>query len=272
MTPLSGDDKSNQHASGITMLLLISPAKTLDYETAATTPQLSQARFLSRSEELISKLRQYSTEELGQLMKLSPKLALLNVQRYSDWSNSVTTDNAKQAILAMKGDVYTGLDAESFSEEAFSFSQKHLRILSGLYGLLRPLDLMQPYRLEMGTRLPNEHGANLYAFWGDLITETINQDLAAQGDDIVINLASKEYFKAVKPSLINGRLVDVQFKERKGDEYKIIGVHAKRARGVMGRFIIQNRLVDVEGVKGFCELGYGFNAELSSGDGWVFSR
>ncbi len=254
------------------MLLLISPAKTLDYETPAVTSQRSQPRFLPQSERLIANLRHYSEAELGKLMKVSHKLAQLNSQRYIDWSLPFTSKNAKQAILAMKGDVYTSLDAESFSEDELSFSQRHLRILSGLYGLLRPLDLMQPYRLEMGTRLPNERGANLYAFWGELITHQINQDLADQGDDVVINLASNEYFKAVKPSLINGRLIDLQFKEQKGDEYKVIGVHTKRARGVMGRYIIQNQLVDVEGIKGFSELGYRFNAELSSEDGWVFSR
>jgi len=254
------------------MLLLMSPAKTLDYETPAVTSQWSQPRFLPQSETLIANLRHYSEAELGKLMKLSPKLAQLNSQRYINWSLPFTSENAKQAILAMKGDVYTGLDAESFTEDEFSFAQRHLRILSGLYGLLRPLDLMQPYRLEMGTRLSNDKGANLYAFWGEQITNQINQDLTGQGDDVVINLASNEYFKAVKPSLINGRLIDLQFKEQKGDEYKVIGVHAKRARGVMGRFIIQNRLVDIERIKEFSELGYQFNTELSSEDRWVFSR
>jgi len=254
------------------MLLLISPAKTLDYETTAVTLQQSQPRFLPQSETLIANLRHYSEETLGKLMKVSPKLAQLNHQRYIDWSLPFTPDSAKQAVLAMKGDVYTGLDAESFSEDEFSFSQEHLRILSGLYGLLRPLDLMLPYRLEMGTRLPNDKGSNLYAFWGELITQQINQDLADQGDDVVINLASNEYFKAVKPSLINGRLVDVQFKERKDAGYKIVGVHAKRARGVMGRFIIQNQLSEVEDIKSFGELGYGYNSELSSEGRWVFSR
>ncbi|MCF6281783.1 MAG: peroxide stress protein YaaA [Candidatus Polarisedimenticolaceae bacterium] len=254
------------------MLLLISPAKTLDYETTAVTPQQSQPRYLPQSESLIANLRHYSEEALGELMKISSKLAQLNHQRYVDWSLPFTPENAKQAILAMKGGVYTGLDAESFSEDEFSFSQKHLRILSGLYGLLRPLDLMQPYRLEMGTRLSNDKGINLYAFWGELITQQINQDLADQGDDVVINLASNEYFKAVKPSLINGRLVDVQFKEQKDDGYKVVGVHAKRARGVMGRFIIRNQLTEVEEIKSFSELGYGFNAELSAGSTWVFSR
>ena len=205
-------------------------------------------------------------------MKLSMKLAELNFERYYDWSPPFTPENAKQAVLAMKGDVYTGLDAESFSEEDFAFAQGHLRILSGLYGVMRPLDLMQPYRLEMGTRLPNEQGRDLYAFWGITITEAVNRDLEAQGDDVLINLASNEYFKSIKPRLVNGRIITPQFKEAKSGGYRMIGVYAKRARGLMSRFIIENRLSDPESIKGFAMDGYRYNGALSQGEKWVFTR
>lgn len=254
------------------MLIVISPAKTLDYDTPPVTRTHSQPRFLDLSQRLIDNLRNYSAPELAQLMKLSTKLAELNFERYYTWSLPFTPENAKQAVLAMKGGVYTGLDAESFTEEDFAFARKHLRILSGLYGVLRPLDLMQPYRLEMGTRLPNEHGKDLYAFWGSAITEAVNRDLAAQGDDILINLAYGEYFRSIRPGLVNGRIVTPQFKEAKSGGYRMVGVYAKRARGLMSRFIIENRLSDPESIKEFALEGYRYNDLLSHGERWVFTR
>ena len=254
------------------MLIVVSPAKKLDYDTPPTTGRCTQPDFLDQSQLLINNLRNYSALDLAELMKLSMNLAELNFDRYHDWTQEITTTNTKQCLLAFKGDVYAGMDAETFSEEDLDFAQSHLRILSGLYGLLKPLDLMMPYRLEMGTRLPNSRGKNLYEFWGERITDAINDQLQAQGDDILVNLASNEYFKSVKPKLVKGRIITPQFKERKGDAYKMIGVFAKRARGLLSRYILQNRLSDPESIKDFNVDGYGFNELLSTGDQWVFTR
>ncbi|MET0049754.1 MAG: peroxide stress protein YaaA [Candidatus Thiodiazotropha sp.] len=254
------------------MLIVISPAKTLDYETPPITRSHSKPRFLKDSQQLVSNLRNYSALDLAELMKLSMKLAELNFERYHDWKTPFSMKNAKQAVLAMKGDVYTGLDAETLSEESLDFAQAHLRILSGLYGVLKPLDLVQPYRLEMGTKLPNEAGKDLYAFWGETITQTINKDLKAQGDDVLINLASNEYYKSIKPKLIKGRIITPQFKERKNGGYQMIGVFAKRARGLMSRYIIDKRLQEPEALKRFKVEGYAYNKPLSKGDQWVFTR
>ncbi|MBL3588793.1 MAG: peroxide stress protein YaaA [gamma proteobacterium endosymbiont of Lamellibrachia anaximandri] len=254
------------------MLIVISPAKTLDYETPPVTKTFTKPAFLKQSQQLINNLRNYSALDLAELMKLSMKLAELNFDRYHDWKTPFTTKNAKQAALAMKGDVYTGLDAESLNEDDFTFAQDHLRILSGLYGLMRPLDLMQPYRLEMGTKLPNESGKDLYAFWGTTITDAVNKALATQGDDVLINLASNEYYKSVKPKLVKGRIITPQFKENKNGSYRMIGVYAKKARGLMSRYIIENRVTDPEDIKGFDVAGYDYNEALSQGDQWVFSR
>ncbi|MCU7842789.1 MAG: peroxide stress protein YaaA [Candidatus Thiodiazotropha sp. (ex Monitilora ramsayi)] len=254
------------------MLIVISPAKTLDYETPPATKSHTKPAMLKQSQQLIDNLRNYSALDLAELMKLSVKLAELNFGRYHDWKTPFNTKNAKQAALAMKGDVYTGLDAESLEEEDFKFAQQHLRILSGLYGVLKPLDLMQPYRLEMGTKLPNEHGKDLYAFWGESITQAVNKALKAQGDDILVNLASNEYYKSIKPKLVNGRIITPQFKEKKNGSYRMIGVFAKRARGLMSRYIIENRLTDPEAIKGFKTDGYRFSKQQSKDDQWVFVR
>ncbi len=254
------------------MLIVISPAKTLDYDTPPVIGRYGEPRFLDRSQQLIDYLRNYSALDLAELMKLSMKLAELNFERYCDWKPPFTPENAKQAVLAMKGDVYTGLDAESFSKGDFTFAQEHLRILSGLYGVLRPLDLMQPYRLEMGTRLANEHGRDLYAFWGTSITEAVNRDLEAQRGDVLINLASNEYFKSIKTRLINSRIITPQFKEAKNGVYRMIGVYAKRARGLMSRFVIENRLSDPDAIKDFAVDGYRYNDAVSQGEKWVFTR
>ncbi|MEW8315136.1 MAG: peroxide stress protein YaaA [Candidatus Thiodiazotropha endolucinida] len=254
------------------MLITISPAKTLDYESPPVTTIHTKPAFLKQSRSLINNLRNYSAMDLAELMKLSMKLSELNFDRYHDWKTPFTLKNAKQAALAMKGDVYGGLDAETLDKEGFKFAQRHLRILSGLYGVLRPLDLMQPYRLEMGTKLPNERGKDLYAFWGEQITQAINKDLKAQGDNILINLASNEYFKSIKPKLIQGRIITPHFKEKKSGAYCMIGVFAKRARGLMSRYIIDNRLQDPQQIEGFDWDGYRFNKRLSKEDQWVFTR
>ena len=254
------------------MLMVISPAKTLDYDTPPVIEQSTQPRFVEHSVELIDVLREKSPQDIAKLMSLSDKLASLNVARYGSWERESTLQNAKQALLAFKGDVYTGLNAEDFSADDFAFAQQHLRMLSGLYGLLRPLDLMQPYRLEMGTKLANARGKDLYAFWGELISQWLNEDLAAQGDEVLLNLASQEYFGAVKPKALNARIIDTVFKDQKNGQYKIISFYAKKARGLMARYVIKERLQDPEGLKDFNLDGYRFDPASSSENQLVFLR
>ncbi len=254
------------------MLMVISPAKTLDYESKPVTRRSTKPELLDYSERLIECLREYPVAELSRLMKLSDKLSQLNFERYKKWERVCSTKNSKQAVLAMRGDVYAGLDADSFNNDDFSFAQKHLRILSGLYGVLRPLDLMQPYRLEMGTRLETDSGGNLYQFWGDIITDQINQALRKQGDDVLVNLASNEYFKSIKTKQIAGRIITPQFKEKRENGYKIIGIFAKKARGAMARYIIMNSIPDVEQLKDFQDHGYSYNDSMSDSSNWVFTR
>ena len=254
------------------MLMVISPAKTLDYDTPPVIEQSTQPRFVEHSVELIDVLREKSPQDTAMLMSLSDKLASLNVARYGSWERESTPNNAKQALLAFKGDVYTGLNAEDFSADDFAFAQQHLRMLSGLYGLLRPLDLMQPYRLEMGTKLANARGKDLYAFWGERISQWLNEDLAAQGDEVLLNLASQEYFGAVKPKALNARIIDTVFKDQKNGQYKIISFYAKKARGLMARYVIKERLQDPEGLKDFNLDGYRFDPASSSENQLVFLR
>lgn len=254
------------------MLIVISPAKKLDYDTPSATKKFTMPAYLDESERLIGILRQYSAMDLAELMHLSMNLAELNFDRYYSWKKDYGEKEAKQCLLAFKGDVYAGMDAESFNAKDLDFAQSHLRILSGLYGLLRPLDLMMPYRLEMGTRLQNERGKNLYEFWGDIITDAVNKQLKAQKDDVLINLASNEYFKSVKPKKIEGRIITPQFKENKNGSYKMIGIYAKKARGLMSRYILLNRLKNPEDIKAFDVEGYQYNEGLSKGDQWVFTR
>ncbi|MFP1732942.1 peroxide stress protein YaaA [Lonsdalea quercina] len=254
------------------MLITISPAKTLDYTSPLPTTRHSQPELLERSSQLIERCKTLTPAEISSLMGISDKLAGLNAARFNDWQPHFTPDNARQALLAFKGDVYTGLAAEDFSDRDFSFAQQHMRILSGLYGVLRPLDLIQPYRLEMGIKLKNQAGDNLYQFWGDTITGTLNQALEAQGDDILINLASDEYFKSVKPKKLNARIIKPVFLDEKNGKYKVISFYAKKARGLMSRFIIQNQLTKPEQLKEFDLEGYGFAAEASSADELVFKR
>jgi len=254
------------------MLLVISPAKTLDYQTAPVTPRYTQPEQLDHAQELVTQLRELSPAQIAELMQLSDKLAGLNAARYGSWTPAFTPANAKQALLAFKGDVYTGLHAEDFDEADFDFAQAHLRMLSGLYGVLRPLDLMQPYRLEMGTKLANARGKDLYAFWGERISGWLNEALAAQGDAILLNLASNEYFAAVKRKALQARVINTEFKDLKNGQYKIISFYAKKARGLMARYVIKERLQDPEGLKDFNYQGYRYSAEHSHADNLVFLR
>lgn len=254
------------------MLIVISPAKTLDYDTPAKTKVHTTPDYLDQSQLLIDRLRELSALDISELMHVSTKIAELNFDRYEAWSTPFTPENSKQAVLAFKGDVYTGLDAETFNSQDFKFAQQHLRMLSGLYGLLRPLDLMEPYRLEMGTKLSNLRGKNLYEFWGNEITEGLNAQLKKIKSEYLINLASNEYFKSVKPKQLEGEIITPAFKEYKGGDYKMIGVYAKKARGTLSRFIIKNQLTNPEDIKDFNEDGYTFNKKLSKDNTWVFTR
>ncbi len=253
------------------MIVVISPSKTLDLSKSSLTTQ-TQPRQLEQSQELIETAKKLSPEQLSQLMKISDKLSQLNWQRYQDFKLPFTLDNAKQALLAFKGDVYGGIDVEHYSAEDFEFAQQHLRILSGLYGALRPLDLIQPYRLEMGTRLQNARGKNLYEFWDGRVTDLLNQDLGKQSKPLIINLASTEYFKVIKAKLLKANILTLAFKENKAGTYKTIGIHAKRARGLMTNFIIKNRLTEAEKIKDFAQEEYQYNDNLSNEKEWVFTR
>ncbi|MBB5322845.1 peroxide stress protein YaaA [Marinobacter oulmenensis] len=253
------------------MLMIISPAKTLDYESPLATQNHTRPDFLDDACELIDQLKELEPHQVSNLMSISDKLGQLNAERFQNWHTPFTLDNARQAVLAFKGDVYTGLDAASFSEEDFEFAQKHLRILSGLYGLLKPLDLMQPYRLEMGTRFENHRGKDLYAFWGSRLTEALN-GLLADDDQVLVNLASNEYFKSVQKKQLDARLITPQFKDWKNGQYKMISFYAKKARGLMCRYAIQNRITDAEDLKGFDLEGYYFSSEHSDNNNWVFLR
>jgi len=254
------------------MLLVISPAKKLDFASPLPTNKYTQPTLLKHSEALMQTCVTLSPDQIASLMKLSDKLAGLNAARFGEWSLPFTPENSRQAVLAFNGDVYSGLDANSFSDDDFEFAQQHFRILSGLYGLLKPLDLMQAYRLEMGTKLDNVRGANLYQFWGDIITDELNKALIAQGDNVLINLASTEYFKSVKKKSLNATIITPQFKDWKNGQYKMISFFAKKARGLMARYIIQNKLTDAEQLKNFDSAGYQFSEALTQGNDLVFTR
>lgn len=254
------------------MLSVISPAKRLDFETEASFSGFSHPEFLKQSEALINKLRRTSGKQIGSLMNISNDLVQLNKERYDNWSPNHAPSNAKQAILAFQGDVYIGLQANEMDESDLEFAQEHLRILSGLYGVLKPLDLMQPYRLEMGTQLPIRRKKNLYEFWGDQITMKINEAIENSGSDVLVNLASTEYFKAVDKRSINGRIVTPNFLDWKNGKYKPIQFFLKKARGFMLRYIIENRINDAEDLKGFNLEGYVFDESLSEENAPVFTR
>jgi cytoplasmic iron level regulating protein YaaA (DUF328/UPF0246 family) len=254
------------------VLTVISPAKTLDYETPATTRQATQPAFLSRASELVEDARRLTPGDIQSLMGVSESIANLNHERFMNWHPEFTPQNAKQALLAFKGDVYTGLAAETLDAKGLKFAQKHLRILSGLYGLLRPLDLMQPYRLEMGLRFNNRVGKNLYEFWGNDISDAVQADLKKSGSPLLINLASNEYFKSVNAKTLDVEIITPVFKDLKQGKYKMISFYAKKARGLMARFIIDRQLNDPKGLKEFDAEGYYFSKTLSTASELVFLR
>jgi len=252
------------------MLMLVSPAKTLDYETPLPIKDFSQPEMLDDAQELIDQLRHLTPADVASLMSLSEKLAHLNTSRFQHWQLPFNNQNARPAIYAFKGDVYTGLDAYSLSKSDMKFAQSHLRMLSGLYGLLKPLDLMQAYRLEMGTKYPNSRGKNLYEFWGDSITNKLNEQLTKK--DVLLNLASNEYFKAVNKKTLNAQIITPVFKDEKNGQFKVISFYAKKARGMMAAYVIKNRIKKVEDIKQFDVAGYEFSEELSNAKEWVFIR
>lgn len=252
------------------MKIIISPAKSLDFESSVPTSLHTQPNFLEQSVKLNKKLKTLSRNKLSDLMKISDDLASLNYERNQTWETPFTPDNAKQAIYAFTGAVFQGIDVNSISEEKIPLLQNSLRILSGLYGLLKPLDLMQPYRLEMGTRLKVGTKDNLYKFWGDSIAEALNEEL--EDNELFINLASAEYFKAVNRKVLKVPMIVPVFKDFKNGEYKIIMTYAKKARGFMVRYIIDNNVKTLEDLKGFNTEGYGFSEELSNGNELVFTR
>ena len=254
------------------MLMVVSPAKALDETSEVQTQQHSQAELLDQAEELAEQLKTLGPVEIGQLMHISDKLAELNYARFQAWHRPFDKTQAKQAAWLFKGDVYQGLDAYSLSEQGVEYIQTHLRILSGLYGVLKPCDDMLPYRLEMGTRFANKKGKDLYQFWGDDITELLNRHLLASGSETLVNLASNEYFKAVNRKALNGRIVTPVFKDWKNGKYKIISFYAKKARGLMARYAADNMVENADELKYFDYDGYEFNPELSSEHDWVFTR
>lgn len=253
------------------MLLVISPAKTLDFETPCNA-EASYPRFRKETMELIGVLKEKSPEEIQHLMDLSENLAELNVSRYRKFRAAKHPKMAKQSVYAFKGDVYIGLEAEELNDEDIVYAQDHLRILSGLYGLLRPLDIIQPYRLEMGTRLAFDDYNTLYNYWADKVANLMNRELKKQGDKVLINLASQEYFKVLNRKTLKARVVDVDFLDQKNGEYKVISFFAKKARGMMARYIIQNRINEPEGLQGFDHEGYYYDAQNSSADKMIFRR
>lgn len=254
------------------MIILLSPAKTLDFESPTTTAEFTIPDRLEQSESLIRTLRRQSLKSLMELMSISPDLAKLNRDRYQSWALPMTRENARQAILAFKGDVYLGLAADSLGLQDLRFAQEHLRILSGLHGMLRPLDLIQPYRLEMGTRLKTRRGKTLYDFWGNSITAALNEDLRQAEAREVVNLASNEYFSVLQPGDISARIVTPTFKEWKNGSFRFLSFFAKKARGLMARYAVEQRIGQADDLKSFDLDGYEFNPDLSSADDWVFTR
>ena len=254
------------------MIITLSPSKGQDFSEPAKTKKHTLPAALDDSQLLIKELRKIKTDELQELMGISENIAKLNVGRVKDFKTPFTTDNAKQAIFAFKGDVYSGINIENFSADDLAYAQKHLRMLSGLYGCLRPLDLIQPYRLEMKTKLKNPRGDNLYQFWDERITDSINKELVKQQEPVLVNLASNEYFKSVKPKLLKGRLLNINFKETKDGKTRIVAIYAKRARGMMTDYILRNRIENPEDMKKFKVGGYKFSKADSDDKQWTFER
>ena len=254
------------------MLILISPAKTLDYESPLPEMPVTQPALLDQSQQLIDQLRQLAPQQIASLMSLSDKLAAVNFERFQSWRLPFDASNARAALFAFKGDVYQGLNASQFDTKALAWAQEHLRILSGLYGVLRPLDLMQAYRLEMGCKFANNRGRDLYDFWGNIISDNLNAALVRDKSPVLVNLASGEYYKAVPEKQLNARVITPVFMDEKNGQLKIISFYAKKARGLMAGYIINNRLTQPEHLKQFAEEGYSYNQAMSEGDKWVFLR
>lgn len=254
------------------MLILLSPAKSLDYESPLPAVQATQPQWMPQSSDLMTTLKKKSAKQIAELMDLSESLAKLNVDRYKAWSPHIDQTNARPAVLAFNGDVYEGLDAKSLKPQDLAWAQNHLAILSGLHGVLRPLDLMQPYRLEMGTALKHGKTNNLYQFWGAQIAHRLNAHLAAEKAPIIVNLASQEYFKAVDRKALQARVIECVFQDHKNGQYKIISFFAKRARGLMARYAIQHQIKTPKALQKFNLEGYAFEASVSTEDTWVFRR
>lgn len=254
------------------MLVTLSPSKGQDFVEPALSKKHSKPADIIDSELLMKELRKINSKQLQELMAVSENIANLNVGRFKSFTTPFTAKNAKQALFAFKGDVYGGLDLQHFTEADYGYAQDHLRILSGLYGCLRPLDLIQPYRLEMKTKLKNDRGDNLYQFWDDRITKRLNKELKKQQEPVLINLASNEYFKSVKPKLLEGRLLNITFKETKAGKTRVVAIFAKRARGMMADYIIRNRIEKSEDLKRFKLGGYKFSKSLSDDKQWTFER
>lgn len=254
------------------MLTIISPSKTLDYQRPLITQKHTLPQFISYSEKLITDCKKLTVDDLAKLMSISPKLAEINHERFQNWHSDFNLNNARQAILAFKGDVYEGLDVEDFNDNDLQFAQSHLRILSGLYGVLRPLDLIQPYRLEMGIRLKNGNNSNLYQFWGDHLTDHLNKELSKSTHPTLINLASNEYFKVIKPKQLKATIIQPIFLDQSKGEYKVISFYAKKARGLMSRYIIKNGIDKSNDIKDFNLSGYQFDSKRSTELDWYFIR
>lgn len=254
------------------MLIVLSPAKSLDYKTPVKVKAPTLPEFVSESAKLIADLKKLAPQEVADLMGLSDQLAVLNVGRYRDWSKKFTEENSKPAIYAFDGDVYDGFDVKSLNPKAVEFAQEHIRILSGLYGALRPLDLMQPYRLEMGTAFKNARGKDLYAFWGERVTNSLKTILEKQQKPVLLNLASEEYFKVLQAKNLECPVISPVFQDAKDGKYKIISFYAKRARGLMARYVVENRIVDPADLKGFNLDGYKYVASESKPEKPLFRR
>lgn len=254
------------------MIILLSPAKTLDFDNPAVEKTCTEPEFLSLSKNLIAGLSKMSNEEISKLMGISDKLAALNSERYKSWNVKHESKNSKQAILAFKGDVYEGMRAWEFEKEDFAYAQKNLRVLSGLYGLLKPLDLIQAHRLEMGTVYANPAGKDLYSFWGDRLNSKLNEECKSSGSKFLINLASQEYFKATQPKKLEMEVISPVFKDEKNGKFKIISFYAKKARGMMSSFLIRNQVETLEGIRAFNDRGYQFESSESTNLQPVFLR
>ncbi len=254
------------------MLALLSPAKRLDFDSPPTVEDWSTPALLDESQELMSTTRGLSQRKIRELMGVSADLARLSAHRFAELTTELSPDNAKQALLTFSGDTYLGLDAKSLRDDDMAFAQDHLAVLSGLYGLLRPLDLIQPYRLEMGTKLRTRRGRNLYDFWGDRIQREAHRLLEASGSDVLVNLASKEYFEAVRPKTLRARVITPRFLETRNGRSRILSMFAKKARGMTARYLVQRRLTDPEDLRGFDRGGYRYREDLTEGDTWVFER